>query len=113
MLNSAANRTGSEHDVFRGVADPTRRAILLSLIDSERSIASIKATLPITRNAVNKHLRILSDAGLVMSSRVGRETRFRLHPEPLLELRQWLSYFDRYWDEKLSALKRYVEPNDK
>ncbi|MBW7453604.1 transcriptional regulator, partial [Paenibacillus sepulcri] len=50
-----------------------------------------------------------TDAGLLRERKVGRETRYRLDPEPLLELKRWLAYYERYWDNKMSALRRYVE----
>jgi DNA-binding transcriptional ArsR family regulator len=62
-----------------------------------------------SRTAVSKHLHVLADAGLVSEQKVGRETRFKLRPEPLLELKQWLSYYERFWDNKLNALKNLAE----
>lgn len=99
----------SKHDVFQAIADPTRRRMLQLLADREMPIAEITACFPITRTAVNKHLHVLHDAGLVSNQKVGRETRYKLQPEPLAELKQWLSFFDQYWDERLSALKHLVE----
>jgi DNA-binding transcriptional ArsR family regulator len=63
----------------------------------------------ITRTAVNKHLYVLTNAGLLDRRKVGRETRYKLNPGPLLELEQWLSYYERYWEGNLNALKKYVE----
>ncbi|WNC17670.1 metalloregulator ArsR/SmtB family transcription factor [Brevibacillus brevis] len=83
--------------------------MLQLLADREMPIAEITACFPITRTAVNKHLHVLHDAGLVSNQKVGRETRYKLQPEPLAELKQWLSFFDQYWDERLSALKHLVE----
>jgi DNA-binding transcriptional ArsR family regulator len=98
-----------EHDVFQAIADPTRRSLLILLADHEMPIAAITECFTISRTAVNKHLHVLSDAGLVSSQKVGRETRYKLQPEPLVELKQWLSFFDQYWANKLSALKEFVE----
>lgn len=106
----AANQ--AKHDVFQAVADPTRRKILKLLAKQEMPIASITESFPITRTAINKHLFVLSEAGLVSSKKVGRETRYRLTPEPLQELNEWLAYFELYWDNKLSALKNFVESDD-
>ena len=102
----------AKHDVFQAIADPTRRKILKLLADQELPIASIKESFPITRTAVNKHLFVLSEAGLVSSRRIGRETRFSLQPEPLQELKEWLSFFELYWDNKLTALKNFVESDE-
>lgn len=102
----------AKHDVFQAIADPTRRKILKLLADQELPIASITESFPITRTAVNKHLFVLSEAGLVSSRRIGRETRFSLQPEPLQELKEWLSFFELYWDNKLFALKNFVESDE-
>jgi DNA-binding transcriptional ArsR family regulator len=99
----------SGHDVFQAIADPTRRSLLKLLANQEMSIASISDCYPISRTAVNKHLQVLSDAQLVSSQKVGRETRYKLQPEPLLELQDWLAFFEQYWANKLLALKDYVE----
>lgn len=102
----------ARHDVFQAVADPTRRKILKLLAEKEMPIASITERFPITRTAVNKHLFVLSEAGLVTSRKIGRETRYELQPEPLRELQEWLSFFEVYWDNKLSALKNFVESDE-
>jgi DNA-binding transcriptional ArsR family regulator len=99
----------AKHDVFHAIADPTRRSMLILLADREMAIAEIAGRFPITRTAVNKHLHVLSDAGLLRSRRVGRETRYKLQPEPLVELKRWLAFFEQYWDEKLASLKHFVE----
>ncbi|MFD0590432.1 ArsR/SmtB family transcription factor [Paenibacillus sp. GCM10027627] len=101
-----------KHDVFQAIADPTRRKLLHLLSDSgELPVTAISGQFPISRTAVSKHLRILAEAGLVKDRKVGRETRYRLDAEPLRELEKWLSYYERYWENKLSALQRYVEDN--
>ncbi|SFI34090.1 DNA-binding transcriptional regulator, ArsR family [Paenibacillus sp. UNC496MF] len=101
-----------KHDVFQAIADPTRREVLKLLVDREMPIAAITGHFPMTRTAVSKHLRILSEAGLVKERKVGREMRYRLEPQPLQELRNWLRYYERYWENKLSALQRLVEADD-
>lgn len=102
-------KTRDRHDVFQAIADPTRRSMLKLLAGREMAIAEVAKCFPQSRTAVNKHLLILSDAGLVTSRKVGRETRYQLRPEPLNELKQWLAFFDQYWDEKLANLKKFVE----
>ena len=97
------------HDVFQAIADPTRRKILMLLADEEMPIASLVERFPMSRTAVNKHLHVLSDAGLVKSQRKGRETRYKANPTPLVEVKQWVSIFERYWNEKLHSVIQYVE----
>jgi DNA-binding transcriptional ArsR family regulator len=102
----------AKHDVFQAIADPTRRKLLRLLDNEEMPVTVISGHFPMSRTAVSKHLRILSEAGLVKERKVGRETRYRLEPEPLLELKRWLSYYERYWENKLGALKRFVESDE-
>lgn len=101
-----------KHDVYQAIADPTRRKLLHLLSDQEMPVTVISGHFTMSRTAVSKHLRVLADAGLVKDRKVGRETRYSLDPEPLLELKKWLSYYERFWENKLSALKRYVESED-
>jgi len=107
-----AQSAAAKHDVFQAIADPTRRSILKLLIDKEMAVTVITDHFPITRTAVSKHLRVLSEAGLVKERKVGRETRYRLDADPLQELKSWLAFYERFWENKLSALKRYVELED-
>lgn len=98
-----------KYDVFQAIADPTRRQLLRLLAEKERPLTEISSHFSMTRTAVSKHLRILSEAELVSGRKVGREKRYRLQPEPLMELKQWLSFYERFWDNKLAMLKHYVE----
>jgi DNA-binding transcriptional ArsR family regulator len=98
-----------KYDVFQAIADPTRRKMLKLLGEKEMSVSQICVHFPITRTAVSKHLHILSEAGLVGHHKSGRETRYQLQPEKLLELKKWLAYFEQFWDNKLAMLKFYVE----
>lgn len=104
--------TYPKHDVFQAIADSTRRELLTLLADQELPVTVISGHFPISRTAVSKHLHILEEAGLVSERKVGRETRYRLQPEPLQELKQWLSYYEIFWDSKLAALKNFVETKE-
>ncbi len=88
-----------------------RRILLKALAVSPdgMSIAALTRKLPISRTAVNKHLAILSDAGLVKRQAVGREARYLLSPDPLSQLAEWLAFFDPYGSQHLSALAQSVE----
>ncbi|CAM4306418.1 metalloregulator ArsR/SmtB family transcription factor [Paenibacillus macerans] len=99
----------AKHDVFQAIADPTRREMLRLLGDRELPLKDISGRFPMSRTAVSKHLRVLAEAGLVHERKVGRETRYRLDADPLLELKRWLDYYERFWENKLSMLKHYVE----
>lgn len=75
-------------------------------------VMEISSHFPMSRTAVSKHLRILAEAGLVKERKVGRERLYWLNPEPLNELKDWLSYFERFWENKLAALKYFVESEE-
>jgi DNA-binding transcriptional ArsR family regulator len=98
-----------EYDVFQAIADPTRRELLSLLASREIPVTQLSEHFPMSRTAVSKHLHVLAGAGLVTERRAGRETRYSLQPEPLLELKHWLSYYERFWDKKVEALKSFVE----
>ncbi|MBE4909061.1 winged helix-turn-helix transcriptional regulator [Bacillus luteolus] len=106
------SQPAQKHDVFQAIADPTRREVLKLLAEKELPISEITSHFPMSRTAIAKHLNILSEADLVSGRKVGREKRYRLHPESFSELKDWLSYFEQYWSNKLSMLKHLVEEED-
>jgi DNA-binding transcriptional ArsR family regulator len=101
--------SSAKHDVFQAIADPTRRKLLKLLSKEEMPVTAISEHFPISRTAVSKHLRVLAEAGLVKERKAGRETRYKLEAEPLYELKDWLQYFELFWENKLSALRLFVE----
>lgn len=103
------SQSAQKHDVFQAIADPTRREVLRLLAEKELPISEISSHFPMSRTAIAKHLHILSEAELVSGRKIGRERRYRLQPESLKELQQWLSFFDQFWNNKLSMLKHVVE----
>lgn len=101
---------GRVEDVFTGLADPTRRRILELLAQKGVGTAtSLAAELPVTRQAVVKHLAVLERAGLVAGQAVGREVRFRVESEPLAEAARWMTLRAAEWDTRLAAIKEIAE----
>ena len=95
--------------VFSALADPTRRQLVETLArGSAATPTSLAADLPITRQAVTKHLHALSDAGLVSASRAGRETRYELTPQAFGQATGWLAAVGADWDQRLSRLERIL-----
>jgi DNA-binding transcriptional ArsR family regulator len=95
--------------VFEAVADPTRRLLIERLrTDGPASITELSAGLPITRQAVTKHLDALGAAGLVRTHKAGRERLHALDPAPLQAVDDWLRPYAEAWDERLAALKRHL-----
>jgi DNA-binding transcriptional ArsR family regulator len=99
--------------IFSALADPNRRFLLEALAEREHATATeLAAELPVTRQAVAKHLASLSDAGLVSGSRSGRETRYHLTPGPLSEAASWLEQVEGQWDERLTSLRSHLAGED-
>jgi DNA-binding transcriptional ArsR family regulator len=91
--------------VFSALADPTRREVVRSLAAEPGLTAShLAGELPMTRQAVAKHLNALSGAGLVQARREGRETRYTLTPAPLGEAIEWMTSVGAQWDDRLARL---------
>ena len=97
--------------VFSALADPTRRAMVESLLDEgTTTVPALTHRLPITRQAVAKHLSTLQDAGLVERlPGAGREVRYRLREGALHPTTSWLRTTERAWDDRLARLKASVE----
>ena len=92
-------------EVFFALADPTRREVLRSVAQRPELTASrLAGELPITRQAVAKHLNALSGAGLVQARREGRETRYTLTPAPLVDAMGWMADVGADWDQRLARL---------
>ena len=102
-------------DVFRALADPTRRSLLDELFKEDgQTLTALEARLPMTRFGVMKHLRVLEDAGLVVSKRRGREKLHFLNPVPIrLVHDRWVSKYAEPWAAQLSELKRNLEEEGK
>ncbi len=93
--------------VFSALADPTRREVLRSLAEQPGLTASrLAGELPMTRQAVSKHLAALSGAGLVEARREGRETRYTLTPAPMADAMEWMVSVGAEWDTRLERLMR-------
>ena len=97
---------------FAALAEPNRRAILGLLLSAERSVGELEHELRLPQPSVSKHLKVLRDAGFV-EARVDAQRRvYRLRPEPLMEVDEWLAPFRRYWAPHLDALERHLDRMD-
>jgi DNA-binding transcriptional ArsR family regulator len=95
--------------VFAALADPTRREVVRLLSRQPGLTASALASeLPVSRQAIAKHLAQLRDAGLAEAEHAGRETRYRLTPEPLAGAMEWMVQAGGRWDTRLERLKRQL-----
>lgn len=101
------------NDVFAAVADPTRRSILEHLRQQgPLSLTALSEPLPMSRQAVTKHLTVLEDAGLIVRATRGRERIHELRAEPLEALDHWLEPYSAAWDERLDRLRNYLKGED-
>ena len=94
---------------FGIIADPNRRAILSLLVKSERSVGEIEQRLRMPQPTVSKHLRVLRDAGFVEATVDAQRRVYRLKPDPLQELEEWLAPFRQLWSRHVDALERHLD----
>ena len=99
--------------VFEIIAEPNRRAILGLLVSSQQSVGEIERRLHMPQPTVSKHLRVLREAGFVESSVDGQRRLYRLKPEPLRELDDWLAPFRQFWSAHVDALERHLDQINK
>ena len=99
--------------VFAALADPSRRYVLERLARGSASQSELAGELPVTRQAVAKHLATLREAGLVHAERHGREMRYELDSTPLGDAAAWLDRVGGEWDARLAALARHVDVGER
>jgi DNA-binding transcriptional ArsR family regulator len=101
-------------DVFKALADPTRRRLLDELfVEDGQTLSALEQRLPMTRFGVSKHLKVLEEAGLVTTRRRGREKLHFLNPVPIREVHdRWVSKYAEPWASALTGLKRDLERED-
>ena len=100
-------------DVFLAISHGARRQMLDLLSGAERPVGDIAAHFEMSRPAVSQHLRVLLDAGLVTEQRHGRERRYRLVPERLGPVRDWIALYERFWDDRLQRLQKTLAKRSK
>jgi len=106
-MSDPADRAGA---VFGALSDPTRRALLQAIAAQPAATATeLASDLPISRQAVRKHLTALADAGLIEHRRAGREVHYRVTPAPLSDAVSWMADVGGQWDERLATLRRTLD----
>jgi DNA-binding transcriptional ArsR family regulator len=99
----------AQQPTFKALADPTRREILRQLAEADMTIAQVSDNFDMTRAAVKKHLTVLNDGGLITVRTRGRERVNALNPEGFAPVKDWLKFFDQFWDDRLTQLKSAIE----
>ncbi|MCH5671916.1 ArsR/SmtB family transcription factor [Streptomyces gilvus] len=109
-MTGAYGGVHAPEDVLLALADPVRRQIIAALVrDGDATSTSLAAPLPVTRQAVAKHLAVLERAGLVRGRRAGREVRYTADLQPLRRTTRWLDTLAEQWEGRLRSIKALAE----
>ena len=98
----------SLNQTYAAIADPTRRAILVRLIQSEARVTELAEPFDISLNAISKHLRVLERAQLVRRRIKGRDHYLSVNIEPLQEAAKWIETYQKFWEERVDALETFL-----
>ncbi len=104
--------TAEHQAAFRALADPSRRQILMHLSSQAMTIGEVASHFNMTRAAVKKHLTVLEEGRLISVRARGRKRLNQLRPEGLKPVADWVGYFSRFWDERLSRLENAIEQHE-
>lgn len=99
-------------DLYRMIAEPSRRRILELLHEGERPVQELQSHLPITLGAISQHLRLLRRSGLVSRTKRGKQRIYRLEARNLREVDDWLSQFRDFWEGRLDRLGAYLDEHE-
>jgi len=102
-------RSSTTSDVFNAIAEARRREVLDSLIKGEKAVGTIVDDLSMSQPQVSKHLRVLSQVGLVRCRAEGRRRLYRLEPARLRPLHRWLAKYEQAWNERLDRMDDYLK----
>ena len=92
-------------EVFAALASPARRELLQLLLSGSRTVNELAAHFDMRRPSVSEHLKVLKDAGLVSERKSGRQRYYQLEPHPLIKLKDWLHPYERFWRDRMKALR--------
>ena len=101
-----------ENDIFKALADPTRRAIFEKLAEGAMNASALRAGMEISQPAMSQHLAVLRNAKLVREERQGRFVNYEVDPDGLALIAGWLAKYRAYWPARIDALKALLEEMD-
>jgi DNA-binding transcriptional ArsR family regulator len=107
--DGAVARSSTTSDVFNAIAEAHRRDILDTLITGEKAVGTIVNNLSMSQPQVSKHLRVLSEVGLVSCRAEGRRRLYRLEPARLRPFHEWLAKYEQAWNERLDRMDDYLK----
>jgi DNA-binding transcriptional ArsR family regulator len=105
----AVARSSTTSDVFNAVAEARRREILDVLMAGEKAVGAIVSDLSMSQPQVSKHLRVLSEVGLVRCRAEGRRRLYRMEPARLRPLHEWLAKYEQAWNDRLDRVEDYLK----
>jgi DNA-binding transcriptional ArsR family regulator len=109
MVESGAHQLDT---VFHALGDATRRRMLRELVSGERTVSQLAEPFAMSLAAASKHIKALENAGLISREVRGRTHLCRLDPGPLASAHQWLSFYERFWIDRLDVLERLLRAED-
>lgn len=102
----------TETDIFKALSDPTRRAVLERLASAEMTATELREGFAISQPAMSQHLAVLRGAGLVSERREGRYVNYRVEPDGMAPLHQWLARYRAFWPSRIDSLKDLLKEMD-
>lgn len=101
-----------KRDIFQGLADPTRRAILVLIASQAMTPNSLAEHFDMTRQAVSKHIKVLVECELLEQKKVGREIFYHFNPEKMKEIDKWIDQFKEHWENRFNQLDQLFKSNE-
>ena len=101
------------NSIFHALGDATRRRMLRELADGERTVGQLAQPFEISLAAASKHIKVLENAGLIRREVRGRTHLCHLDPGPLANAHQWLSFYERFWTERLDVLEQLLKEGER
>ena len=95
-------------DVFQAIADPTRREIINMIAHQSLNVNAVAGNFDVSRTAIYKHVKILTECGLIVVKQQGRERYYEARLEKLLEISDWVEKYRHFWTERFNALENYL-----
>lgn len=102
----------NENDIFKALADPTRRTIFDKLAAGSMNASALREGLPISQSAMSQHLAVLRNVGLVREAKQGRCVNYQVDPDGLAQIAQWLAKYRAWWPARIDALQTLLKDMD-
>lgn len=102
----------NENDIFKALADPTRRTIFDKLAAGSADASALRDGLPISQSAMSQHLAVLRNAGLVREAKQGRCVNYQVDPDGLAQIAHWLAKYRAWWPARIDALQTLLKDMD-